>query len=537
MGKIKPGFAIRTMVSADAPACAAIACASEIGRRYGFEAGALAAKLEAALRGTGNLFVADSGDAIAGFVWAEPLGAFSSAPYLRLIAVAESARGSGVGSALLAEFEARTASVGRDWCLLVSDFNEGAQSFYERHGYRRVGVLPDFAVPGIAEVLMTKPRTRGRTHPITRETIDSLVEARLAEAAFRGLVLRVERVLGGGVAEGRSELLFEKAWGHAVFTESERICLESSTLFDLASVSKLFTATAILRLVTLGKLGLDSKVVDLITPLGVLPSSLRGRLATSLGDVDVAALLDHSSGIHYWYPFYTRGGATFETILADVCDVWPREGHMIYSDLNFMILGRILERTTRLSLEGAMRELVFEPLGLGRSSYGRPLGPAAATEFGNRIERNMVAELGLAFDGWRDESRPIRGAPDDGNCHYYFGGAAGHAGVFSDAADLCRLGRLYLEGGRVLGAPYLAPGLAEDALRDRGQGRGLGFQCGENYPGGGSGHMGFTGTYLHVNSGSGLVIAILANRLHVPEPGDLTPFRRELAAAVLAAFD
>jgi CubicO group peptidase (beta-lactamase class C family) len=368
-----------------------------------------------------------------------------------------------------------------------------------------------------------------------RGLFDGLVEPKLEAAAFRGLVLRVERVPDGD-AKGGPAPLFERAWGHALFTEAERVPLETSTLFDLASVSKLFTATAVLRLATLGKLSLSTKAIDLLAPTGSLDSRLRGRLAAALGDVDLAALLDHSSGIHYWYPFYARRGEGFEPVLAEVCEAWPREGHMVYSDLNFMILGRIIERAARSPLPDAMRELVFGPLGLRRCSYGAPLGPCAATEFGNRIERRMVAELGLSFDGWRDESRPIRGEPDDGNCHYYFGGAAGHAGVFADAADLCRVGRLYLEAGRARGAPYLARRLAEAALRDRGQGRGLGFQCGENYPGGGSGHTGFTGTYLHVSPASGLVMAILANRLHVPEPCDLTPFRRELATAVLAAF-
>ncbi|HET7839691.1 MAG TPA: serine hydrolase, partial [Rectinemataceae bacterium] len=70
----------------------------------------------------------------------------------------------------------------------------------------------------------------------------------------------------------------------------------------------------------------------------------------------------------------------------------------------------------------------------------------------------------------------------------------------------------------------------------RGGGRGLGFQLGPNYPQGGCGHTGFTGGYLHLNPPTGLVVAILANRLHVPSPGDLNPFRRELSEAVIAAF-
>lgn len=144
------------MTKADAPACAAIACASEIGERYGFRPDALAETFMAALDAGGQFFVAEREGTVAGFAWIDPRGAFSSAPYLRLIAVDESLRGSGVGSALLEEFEARTASVGRDWCLLVSDFNNKAQAFYERHGYRKAGVLPDFARAGITEILMVK---------------------------------------------------------------------------------------------------------------------------------------------------------------------------------------------------------------------------------------------------------------------------------------------------------------------------------------------------------------------------------------------
>jgi len=150
--------ALRDMRSEDVPVCASIVCASSIGERYAFERSAMGRTLAAALAATGRLFVADRGGRAAGFAWIDPQGAFSTAPYLRLIAVDETLRGSGVGSLLLAEFERRTAEVGRDWCLLVSDFNQGARAFYAKHGYREVGLLPDFARKGIAEVLMVKKR-------------------------------------------------------------------------------------------------------------------------------------------------------------------------------------------------------------------------------------------------------------------------------------------------------------------------------------------------------------------------------------------
>jgi ribosomal protein S18 acetylase RimI-like enzyme len=153
---------LRAMAPEDAPGCAAIVCASEIGERYGFEPERLAATLLSALAsGSGELFVAEAGGALAGFAWIDPRGAFSTAPYLRLIAVDEDLRGSGVGAALLAAFETRTAAVGRDFCLLVSDFNLGAQAFYEKKGYRKAGALPDFAREGITEILMVKRRGAG----------------------------------------------------------------------------------------------------------------------------------------------------------------------------------------------------------------------------------------------------------------------------------------------------------------------------------------------------------------------------------------
>ncbi len=153
-------LAIRPMEEADTAPCATMAVDSEIGRRYGFSQDSMAGRLLTALKRGEDLFVAEEEGKIEGFAWMDRRGAFSSAPYLRLIAVAPTARGSGVGSALLEEFELRGTEIGRDYCLLVSDFNVRAQDFYARHGYVEQGRLRDFAVRGITEVLMVKPNRR-----------------------------------------------------------------------------------------------------------------------------------------------------------------------------------------------------------------------------------------------------------------------------------------------------------------------------------------------------------------------------------------
>jgi ribosomal protein S18 acetylase RimI-like enzyme len=151
---------IRSMKAADVGSCAAMVCESLIGRQYEFDPMRMEEVLLAAVESEDETYVAESGGMLMGFAWVDPQGAFSTAPYLRLIAVDPRVRSAGVGSALLAEFEERTTEVGRDFCLLVSDFNEKAVLFYQRHGYRKTGYLEDFAKKGITEILMVKKREK-----------------------------------------------------------------------------------------------------------------------------------------------------------------------------------------------------------------------------------------------------------------------------------------------------------------------------------------------------------------------------------------
>ncbi len=146
--------------------CSRIACNSEIGIKYKFTQEAISKAILVSIAQSGMLIVArENGNAetkksdasrIIGFAWVEPKGAFAQAPYLKLIAVDEQRRCSGIGSMLLQEFEERTRNIGRAWFLLVSDFNERAISFYERHAYEKAGILRSFARDGIDEIIMYK---------------------------------------------------------------------------------------------------------------------------------------------------------------------------------------------------------------------------------------------------------------------------------------------------------------------------------------------------------------------------------------------
>ncbi|NCC64172.1 MAG: N-acetyltransferase [Spirochaetia bacterium] len=148
---------IRKLDEQDIDGCAHLSTSLALGVRYGFVKEQWIEKLKRAHQEKDNLlFLAEEQGRIAGFFWAHLSGAFLSAPYLRFIAVSPDFQGRGVGTLLLNEFEQQTRSMGKDWFLLVSDFNTSAQQFYEKQGYQRVGILPDFAKEGIAEIIMVK---------------------------------------------------------------------------------------------------------------------------------------------------------------------------------------------------------------------------------------------------------------------------------------------------------------------------------------------------------------------------------------------
>lgn len=106
-------------------------------------------------RGDGLLAEERDGD-VRGLAWFVRGGTLGLGGYLKLLAVAPQSTGEGVGAALLAAFETEVAKASHHAFLLVSDFNEGAQRFYERHGYVRVGAVPGLVLPDVSEVVYWK---------------------------------------------------------------------------------------------------------------------------------------------------------------------------------------------------------------------------------------------------------------------------------------------------------------------------------------------------------------------------------------------
>ncbi|MFG6114771.1 serine hydrolase domain-containing protein [Halobacillus sp. MO56] len=330
----------------------------------------------------------------------------------------------------------------------------------------------------------------------------------------------------------QGEVVFHEAFGSAV-REPLPVAMEKDTVFDIASLTKIVTSTLILKLVSEQTFALSSNVDELL-PEVAGSKTLRERLS----GVSVQNLLSHSSGLPAWYPFYTRKEEDFFTILADILTEYPKENCSVYSDLNFMLLGKIIETETSLSLKDAVEHYISKPLGLPTLFYNplhTPKDRIAATEYGNQIEQGMCRERGLTFDEWRPVDQPIHGQVNDGNGFYYFNGVASHAGLFANAEDVAKLGQLYLNEGVWHGEQWIDKSVIQAAKQDYGGARGLGWQFAPMFPEG-YGHTGFTGTSLWISDSHQLITVLLTNRLHTEKPKALNELRQDVHQEILKAF-
>ena len=324
------------------------------------------------------------------------------------------------------------------------------------------------------------------------------------ESAPRGVVAGVVTDAGRDIAAGG---LADLA-GTAMTTE---------TAFDIASVSKVAaTTTAILRLVSRGELGFDDPVERFV----------RGTACAA--GTTVRHLLQHRAGLWEWQPLYLDREHTIDPAAA--VDAIPLryglDGGRHYSDLGFMLLGRIIAAVTGAPLDAAVRELVTAPLGLDRTGYGPFAPPVASSAVGDAAERRMVVTgepypiLTTAREfAWRDDE--IAGVVNDGNCFHALGGVAGHAGLFSTAGDLLTL-------GAVLAAPERHPELWDpdavaELFRDGPDpGQALGWRSDAIAVAGERTrllwHPGYTGCALGLLPGTGTAVVLLSTRLFAAEP-------------------
>jgi CubicO group peptidase (beta-lactamase class C family) len=293
---------------------------------------------------------------------------------------------------------------------------------------------------------------------------------------------------------------------------SEQIPARPDTIFDLASVSKLFTVVVVMQQAERGRVDLDGPVAR------YLPEFAAGGKEK----VTVRMLLTHTSGLPAFTPLwssYPDPSARLAAALATPLTPGAVPGgQYVYSDLGLIALGELVHRVTGQRLDEAVRAGVTGPLSMVDTDYNPPQdkrGRIAATEYEPYAGRGMV---------W--------GEVHDENA-WSLGGVAGHAGVFSTVDDLAIFCQMFLNGGEYRGKRILRESTVRSMLvnynaqlesHDPESRRGLGFELDKHwYMDGLSspvtfGHTGFTGTSIVVDPLSHSFVILLSNRVH-PDRG------------------
>jgi CubicO group peptidase (beta-lactamase class C family) len=321
------------------------------------------------------------------------------------------------------------------------------------------------------------------------------------------------------------------AWGHALRYDapehlaSTPLPATTSTVYDLASLTKLFTATLVMQLVEQGQIALDQTVATYV------PGFARGGKER----VTIRQLLTHTSGLAAGMPLYELAGdkqVRLDAALGAPLTAPPNTAYC-YSDLGFIALGVVVEHVTGQTLDLLVREKIAVPLGLRDTGYLSTLGTTeriAPTEFRRDAHHTLA---------W--------GVVHDENAHA-LGGVAGHAGLFGTASDVARFGACIVRGGKLDGTRLLRPETvaAMTSLQTphvEQSWRGLGFHLNQQqFMGALSspctyGHTGFTGTSIVIDPRRSLVLVLLTNRVHPSrERTGINEVRQGVADAVAAAL-
>ena len=367
----------------------------------------------------------------------------------------------------------------------------------------------------------------GEFRPTKLAALDAAVSNALAAGKLPGGVVWLER-------KGES---YQRAYGNRALVPAREPMTED-TVFDAASLTKVVvTSPVILKLVEAG-------TVDLGAPVSrYLPEFTGdGREA-----ITVQQLLTHVSGLPPGLPrsepWLGSSNALALAISEPLSEVPGTQFR--YSDINFILLGLIAERVTGQPLDQVATNLVFAPLGLTHSGY-RPFVPVGAEGLPVTLVESSVQNV--APTEVLSQSNVLRGVVHDPTARR-LGGVAGHAGLFTTAADLARFCRMWLNEGELEGGRYLRPETVRrmtsvqtpPGLPRRGLGWDLDSpyagQRGSVFPLGGFGHTGWTGTSLWIDPFSKTFLIFLSNRNHPTEEGSVVALRRELGTLAAEAVE
>lgn len=343
----------------------------------------------------------------------------------------------------------------------------------------------------------------------------------LAAIAFAGATLReLDRTIEGAIAQHnipgavyhleRGGRVYEKAYGdRALVPRAERMTRD--TIFDAASLTKVVaTAPAIWLLIERGKIELDAP--------------LNRYIAEARGDITIRHLLTHTSGLR---PDLDLGPkwSGYDTGIALALKEEPlnRPGYVFrYSDVNYELLGEVVRRVSGQPLDVFVKREIFAPLGMRDTTFRPTMSKRIApTEFADGVM--------------------LRGVVHDPTARR-MGGVAGHAGLFTTAADLAKFARMLLRGGAPIFKSETVAAMTSvqtppNVLVRRAGGfdldSGYSRPRGTIFPLGSYGHTGFTGTVLWIDPYSNTFYIFLSNRVHPNGKGVVTAL--QVALGTLSA--
>lgn len=301
--------------------------------------------------------------------------------------------------------------------------------------------------------------------------------------------------------------------------QSEWIPMRRDTIFDMASVSKLFTSIAVVQLIEEGRVELEAAVATYLPEFG----------AAGKESVTIRHLLTHTSGFTSWLPLYSaypdvpsRIAAVMNQPLTN-----PEGTAYLYSDLNLITLGVLVARLRGQSLDEVVASRLTQPLGMKDTGYNPAvMERTAATEY------QAVPARGMVWGEVHDENA------------WSLDGVAGHAGVFSTVDDMAILAQALLNGGtyrgtRILSRKSVALLITNFNEAFPGDDHGLGFELNQTWYMDAlsgprtAGHTGYTGTSIVIDFASRSVAVLLTNRVHPSRSwGSNNPARREWAGGL-----
>ena len=345
--------------------------------------------------------------------------------------------------------------------------------------------------------------------------LDPIVNDAIGQQQIPGAVLIVGHA---------GQVVYRKAYGNrAIVPRREPMTLD--TVFDCASLTKpVATTTALMQLWEKGKFRMADPVAR------YLPEFAQNGKQ----DITVRQLLVHYSGLPEDLDLTRKweGKETAYRMAFELSPDRPPGSAFLYSDINFIVLGALVEKLSGESLDEYAAQHVFAPLAMKETRF---LPPAS-----------WLPRIAPTED---ENHRPLHGVVHDPTARR-MGGVAGHAGMFSTADDLATFAQALLDGGRgVLTSATIAKMTAPQQPATGTAVRGFGWDIdspwstnrGELLPVGSFGHTGFTGTSLWIDPATKTYIVLMTNAVHmnaIPEheKGSAVSLRTKVATAVAAAL-